>query len=216
MECYVVIDLEMCKVPKKMRTPEYHWASEIIQIGAVKLNADYEILDEFSVYVSPRFGHLTPEISRLTGIQKETLKDAPDIAEALRLFNKWLPETPVFVSWSTTDPCQLRYEIEGKQLDCSQLLDCEWIDCQKIFGNKIGAERSYGLENALNLSDIDYRDGIHNGLVDAYNTALLFRKLRLHPDYAFNAYYRQLEEDNDENERLSSTLGSLFAGIHLN
>ena len=32
---YVVIDLEMCKVPKAMRTSKYQWSSETIQIGAV-------------------------------------------------------------------------------------------------------------------------------------------------------------------------------------
>ena len=29
----------------------------------------------------------------------------------------------------------------------------------------------------MNLSDIDYDDNVHDGLVDAKNTALLFRKM---------------------------------------
>ncbi len=38
---YLVIDLEMCKVPKDYRNKNYKYASEIIQIGAVLLDERY-------------------------------------------------------------------------------------------------------------------------------------------------------------------------------
>ena len=38
---YVVIDLEMCHVPKTYRSKNYKYASEIIQIGAVMLDQNY-------------------------------------------------------------------------------------------------------------------------------------------------------------------------------
>ena len=43
MSKYVVIDLEMCKVPKNMRTSTYHWANETIQIGAVHSSTAFKI-----------------------------------------------------------------------------------------------------------------------------------------------------------------------------
>ena len=45
---YLVIDLEMCKVPKNYRGKNYKYASEIIQVGAVLLDEDDNItsLDE--------------------------------------------------------------------------------------------------------------------------------------------------------------------------
>ena len=41
-EClnYLVIDLEMCKVPKNYRGKNYKYASEIIQVGAVLLDEE--------------------------------------------------------------------------------------------------------------------------------------------------------------------------------
>ena len=33
--CYIVVDLEMCRIPKRLRTKSFKWASETIQIGAV-------------------------------------------------------------------------------------------------------------------------------------------------------------------------------------
>ena len=42
---YLVIDLEMCKVPRDYRSKRYKYANETIQIGAVLL--DEEALPEF-------------------------------------------------------------------------------------------------------------------------------------------------------------------------
>ena len=42
----------------------------------------------------------------------------------------------------------------------------------------------------MNLSDIDYDEAIHDGLVDAKNTALLFRKMRTEEVFRFNKYYQ--------------------------
>ncbi len=219
MKKYVVVDLEMCKVPKKKRTREFHWATETIQIGAVLLDENFEIVDKFDTYVAPRFGFLTPDIRRLTGITEENLQDAPDISEALDRFCRWVPEDAALVSWSESDPYQFQHEIMGKDLyDISgKLMKAEWIDCQELFDNKIGPtpHKSYSLLNAMNLSDIDYDEHLHNGLTDAWNTALLFKKLMLTPDYEFNHYYKSVDEGEQESERLSSSLGSLLAGFCL-
>lgn len=51
MNQYVVVDLEMCKVPYLNRKKEFHGANETIQIGAVLLNENYEVVDEFNTYV---------------------------------------------------------------------------------------------------------------------------------------------------------------------
>ena len=40
---YLVIDLEMCKVPKHYRSELYKYANEILQVGAVLLDEEYEI-----------------------------------------------------------------------------------------------------------------------------------------------------------------------------
>ena len=41
---YLVIDLEMCKVPKHYRNNKYKCANEIIQVVAVLLDEEYEII----------------------------------------------------------------------------------------------------------------------------------------------------------------------------
>ena len=64
MSGYVVIDLEFCKVPGSKRKA-FNVKQEIIQIGAVLLNSEYEIVDQFSSYVKPAYGHIDPFIQNL-------------------------------------------------------------------------------------------------------------------------------------------------------
>ena len=56
MKVHVVLDVEMCKVLAKKQ--EYPYKNEIIQIGAVMMNDAYEIIDQFSTYVRPKYGRV--------------------------------------------------------------------------------------------------------------------------------------------------------------
>lgn len=212
---YAVIDLEMCKIPRKVRIDQYHFAMETIQIGAVLLNESLEIVDRFATYVSPIFGYIDSYIGRLTGISKYDISGAPDMEEALRRFADWLPEDVRAVSWSDSDEIQIQCEMKAKNIciEGIERLFENWIDCQKIFSDKINSPKNYSLEDALNIASIIYQDGAHNGLVDAYNTALLFAKMEREEVLNLNQYYSKLLLSKEEGDGF--TIGSLFAGIDL-
>ena len=206
---YVVVDLEMCNVPKSNRTAKFKWSMELIQIGAVMLNEDYEIIDQFMTYVKPEYGRLTSYIEKLTGITYEDLVNAPTTEEGIEKFFNWIPDDSVVIQWSESDKYQFNHEIEGKKIDCSglQKLQDNWVDCQVQFTEIMNAERIFSLQEALNISDIDYDSNLHDGLVDAYNTALLFKKMNTEKPFRFNEYF--LESENSK-EELSTSLGELF------
>ena len=56
MNNYVVIDLEMCNTYKSIMNSKMNYKQELIQIGAVSLDENYDIIDSFVTYVSPEFG----------------------------------------------------------------------------------------------------------------------------------------------------------------
>ncbi len=213
---YAVVDLEMCRVPKSMRTEEYRWSMETIQIGAVLLDEDFNVYKKFSTFVRPEYGRMDPFIERLTGITKENVYTARTFAEAIDGFLRWLKDYDVrCVSWSYSDENQIRREIEAKGIDnarLNELLD-SWIDCQKIFDEKMDSERQYSLEEALIASDIITEGRAHDGLVDAYNTALLYSKLMTEPEYELNEIYSHAREDRVEH--LGVCLGDMFGGLKL-
>lgn len=212
----VVVDLEMCKVPKANRTSKYRWQNETIQIGAVLLNKEYEIIDSFCTVVSPEYGYIDSFIKRFTGIMQKDVIGAPKMEEALRMFTDWIPDGDVeVVSWSNSDDAQIRHEIEGKNIEnprMTELLD-NWKDCQITFSEKMGSSRPYNLTEALIAADIAPEGKEHDGLCDAYNTALLFAKMETQEVFTMNKDYEAARYG--EIEHLSSSLGDLFSSLNL-
>lgn len=201
MSRYVVVDLEMCNVPKGIKREVYNWRNELIQIGAVLVDESLNIIDEFMTLVSPEFGAIDNFIEKLTGISRKAVQGAPKIKEALEMFVNWLPNDAVLVSWSENDENQIRKEIEAKNIIVEGLdnfLD-NWIDCQKTFGEKMNAQKNYKLSEALIIADIDYDEGEHDALVDAKNTAQLFIKMEREPVLILNPYYSNHKEEETYN-----------------
>lgn len=208
MSKYVIVDLEMCRVPKGFKRDNFKSACELIEIGAVLLDDAYEIVDRFKTYVSPEYGEVDQYIQKLTGITKADTMNAPSTKEALQSFVNWLPEDAILVSWSDNDEKQIRKEVELKNLEVPGLeryLD-NWEDCQKTFGEKMNSPKNYRLSEALIIADIDYDENIHDGLVDAENTAMLFAKMKREPKLKLISCYITEDEDNT----MYTTIGGLL------
>ena len=214
MKHYVVIDLEMCRVPKSMKK-QYGYKNGIIQIGAVLMDSNLDVTDKFNRYVKPQYGELDGYISKLTGITDENLKDAPYITTALNEFLEWLPDDEVVaVSWGDADEHQFRKELEAKEIVVDSrfmnLLD-NWIDCQPQFTSKMKTDtkKQYSLEEALIATDICTDGRAHNGLDDAYNTALLYAKMQREDELVLNPYYKSAHYEIVED--LSYDIGDILA-----
>ena len=214
MSQYVVVDLEMCQIPvDKRKAAGYGRTTETIQIGAVLLNEQFEIADEFNSFVKPELGFMDTRIMQLTGISSTDLIDAPFMKEALIRFIDWIPADAKVVSWSESDLEQIRYEALKKGISHERLesiLD-EWIDCQKMFMDKISVERKYKLSEALIIADIDQEGHEHNGLADAYNTAKLFAKMMTEPELKLNSYYMKAQSGEERHSGFS--IADAFSNI---
>lgn len=215
--CYhVVVDLEMCRIPKSSRTKAYKWADETIQIGAVLLNDSYEIIDKFNTLVSPELGHIDGYIRRFTGIDNKDVAEAPKMAEAMKMFTDWIPDGEVeMISWSMSDAHQFRHELIGKGIENSRMVELleNWNDCQAMFSEKIENSRNYNLGEALIIADIEQEGKSHDGLCDAYNTALLFIKMETESELKLNDVFEEARKE--EIEHLSSSLEGLFRALDL-
>lgn len=215
MKHYVVLDFEMCKVPRGARRKQYNRANEIIEFGAVLLDEGYQIVDEFKSYVKPQYGKLDAFISSFTGITSEQIADAPSFAEVVESFVAWIPEGEIqIVSWSDNDKYQLYKEMKYKNVENERLESFEesWIDSQVIYADKVNNKRCYSLEEALLACDIFSVGRAHDGLVDAYNTGKLFAKLMTEPELILNPIYMKAKEE--KTEHLTCALGELFAGFN--
>lgn len=225
---YIVLDLEMCRVNQQYNS-KFACGFEIIQIGAVRMTENYELQDEFSAYVKPEYGKLDHFIEDLTGIHGGKLKNANRLASVLAKFMDWIgEEDTTYVAWSETDRSQLSKEITLKEIrlpkkDADQndiidsdrlttLLDPEnWLDFQKMFGDRFGFDHAVKLSDALTMADIMYEGSKHDGLCDAYNTAKLMAAVQLDPD--FKLTLEELGAREEETVHLKTSLGDLLAGF---
>lgn len=196
MSSYVIIDLEMCYVPRTKENANSGYRSELIQIGAVLLDGEYNEAGTFMTLVAPQFGAIDGQIEKLTGISPAAAAGAPCTRDALTAFAEWLPDDAVIVSWSETDKQQILSELDFKEIELPKLTGYmdTWLDCQQMFGEKMGAAKQYKLSEALIIADIDSVDGEHDALIDARNTAKLFRKIQTEEELTLNSYYGAKEE----------------------
>lgn len=180
---YIVFDLEfnqgfdreLNKTVSNERCP-----FEIIQIGAIKLDSHFNIIDTFNSYVKPEiYKSIHPFVGRMTSITYNDVKDAPSFASVYKDFRKFISgKDPILCVWGTGDLKELYRNINFYGLP-SKSLPKEYINIQKYaseyFNNPSG--KSIGLQNAISILGIEEGKSYHNALNDAYYTAQVFMRI---------------------------------------
>lgn len=213
---YLVIDLEMCKVPRDYRSRVYKYANETIQIGAVLLDEEFKRIGTICQYVHPEYGVIDHFIENLTGIRNSQVKKAPKLQDALIHMIDWIGNREYKIyAWSESDRDQILHEIKAKKINDIRINmfinESKWVDYQEVFTNRFKLERQISLEEALERTEVEPEGRFHDGLDDAVNTGRLIAKLELNPEYQLISY----EMPQKETGHLSCTLGELFSGLNL-
>ena len=174
---HIVIDLEMNKKEKQFRDP-YRLSSELIEIGAVKMDQKFEILDTYQTYVSPDFGKMDERIIELTGITDDKLIGAPKFAQAMDDFAVWIgKEKTKYYSWSLSDIRQFQNESDFKEYKGPILakMKANWNDFQEEYSRLLGIQKKIKLKQAVASADYEFTGAVHTALADAVNTAEILR-----------------------------------------
>ena len=157
---HIVIDFEFTPIDKYYKHQRNIIKNEIIEFGAVKLNEQYQVVDEFSAFVKPEYSKkIDNYCSFLTGITDFDLSTAPTFAEVTELFLEWVGEDDYeLYAWSEHDCKQFCGECKLKNM-CerfSSMCQREWIDLQLIYIDVVGISKAISLERALNSLNILY------------------------------------------------------------
>ncbi|MDD6990540.1 MAG: exonuclease domain-containing protein [Oscillospiraceae bacterium] len=172
----IILDLEFNPV----RVPEIRekMRSEIIEIGAVKLDDSLREISTFDEYIKPEHNTVEEKISSLTGITNEQLAPCGGFHEVMHRFMDWIGEEPFSLySWSLTDMNVMLDEIDYKypEDESYDRFFVHWIDLQRIYQRQMGFFKSMGLTNALGTLNIYFDGTEHGALADARNTAEIMR-----------------------------------------
>jgi len=185
---------------------------EIIEIGAVKLDENFTLIDTFSVYVKPEFSQLLSKTcTKLTGIRNDVIKDAPSLAEAVVMLEDWLGTEDIkFYSWGKDDKIQLERECTSKGLyNKMPTKYLKWRDFQRIFMKVFGFTRRLGLKAAMEMTGFDFEGQQHRAVDDAMNGARLLMLIKNKDRY--KKQRELISEVYNCQKPFTSTVGELIA-----
>ena len=178
---YIVVDLEWNQ-PLSFDTHVYREVGdrlifEMIQIGAVKVGENFEVIDSISIPIRPtHYVKIHPRIRKMTQLGSEELADAPQFLEAMDQFAEWCGEDYTLLTWGCDDVSVLKQNMDF--FGCTVKLP-PLCDIQRLFSDVHKCRERKGLKAAMEMLEIqpDEARYFHNALHDAYYTALVFAKL---------------------------------------
>lgn len=191
---YIVVDLEWnqaSRLPGNI-DPPYPLAGEIIQIGAVKLNAARQITDRFSLMVKPvYFRVMNPNVQELTGIEEKMLDAGVPFAEAIAQLRKWAGGELAWFSWGFDDRQILKENLDLFEMDKAWMEP--WYDMQMIYRFQVDASSNQtALKAAMETLELTPPENLgeaHNAFFDAYCAGMIGGKLDLEQGIAQTKEY---------------------------
>lgn len=179
---YIVLDLEWNQ-PISYQSSTFRKVGdklmfEMIQIGAVKLDANLNPGEAISIPIAPtHYVRIHPRIRRMTGLDSETLAGAPAFREALQQFASWCGNDYTLLTWGIDDVSVLYQNIHF--FHCEDIVLPPLCDIQRLFSTVHNLKDRSGLKTAMEMVNITPDDtmSFHNALNDAWYTALVFKTL---------------------------------------
>lgn len=177
---YIVLDLEWNQPisEKEMITDPFPFDSEIIEIGAIKLDENFVALDQFRIFIRPQFyPHMNGAVVQLTKIRPQMLEKAPAFPEAFDAFIDWCGDDCALCSWGPDDIPVLLDNMLLHGIPVEPFPYC--YDLQRIFAREILREnRQCSLTDAVEMLNLP-ADRAHDALNDARNTVRICERMDL-------------------------------------
>lgn len=175
---YVIMDLEWNNSYMKSAQK---YVNEIIEIGAVKLDGDLNVVDTYSEIIKPVISRkLRSKISDLTHITNEEIVAGKPFAEVIERFSKWAGENCIVMTWGDTDIRTLLSNYQSIMNINDIPFIKKYVDLQKYCQGFINMENvqqaglSYAAE-CLNINTEKFSH--HRALDDSLLSAECFKKV---------------------------------------
>jgi len=170
---FIIYDLEAtCWLGKPPRG-----VNEVIEIGAYKLNAYGEVLDEFNYFVKPIINPvLSSFCTSLTSIKQSDVDRAYTFPKVIDKFQDWIEIENDFLlcAWG-------KFDIQLLKNDCNlHKLSSDWlqqnINLKKQYHQIKNAKKIIGLKNAVKKEGLEFVGIHHRAISDAANLSNIFIK----------------------------------------
>lgn len=164
---YIILDLEWDSAYCHKKNG---FVNQIIQIGAVKLDNEFNLIDRIEILVKSCISKkVTRRFTTLTGITTDDMRSGISLKEATEKYNKWVGEDTVTMTWSNSD---LYVIVENAKLFADGLLPKmeKYADLQKYVQSFIKRDDE-APKNQISLSDAAEHFGVSVADFDLHTAA---------------------------------------------
>ena len=197
---YIIFDLEWNQCPKGPDYENPRLPFEIIEIGAVKLNDAFEVVDEFSRIVKPRvYKYLHNHIRQMLNYDETYLRTGQPFEMVCKEFKAWCGSDYMFGTWGPSDLTQLQ-----KNMDYYYIKNFtepfKYYNIQSIFAESYPDMGACKLERAVTALELPTTEDFHTAINDARYTAAIFQQLskkNLHDQYSYDYYHEPKAKEQE-------------------
>ncbi len=170
----IVFDLEWNQSPSGKEREKQGIPFEIIEIGAVKLNEQKEIIDTFDVLIRPAvYRRMHPIISSVIPLtMKELMQNGIPFPDAAEQFIRWCGDDIRFCTWGTLDLVELQRNLRWYHMEELLPGPILYEDVQKLFAITYETKKvRRALNWAVEYLNLPEEREYHLAVDDAYYTA---------------------------------------------
>lgn len=189
---YIVIDLEWNQSNTGEEPEVKEIPFEIIDIGAIKLNSEKMMIDEFNQLVKPAvYQHMHKITSNLIHLHMKDLQKGRPFVEVMGDFLSWCGEDYIFCTWGPLDLYELQRNMRYYHMEPLAGKPICFLDVQKLFSIAFEDKKQRrSLEYAIDYLKIEKDIPFHRAFSDAYYTARILSCLEeeILENYSIDTY----------------------------
>ena len=170
----IVFDLEW---NQSSYNPNHRMPHEIIEIGACRVDRNYQVVDTFSALIRPRlYKRLDKHIKKVTGMTEEELSLGGSFDQVFGDFIAWCGTDAQLITWGRDDFPVLRRNAAFFQ--CPMPFEPP-MDAQLVFGGAClgNVHQQMNLHMALEHQQIEIEVPAHRAVYDAQCTAAMLASI---------------------------------------
>ena len=177
---YIVLDLEWNQSNTGEEPEVKEMPFEIIDIGAIKMNEEKVMIDEFNQLVKPAvYLHMHKITSKIIHLHMRDLRKGNPFTQVAGEFLDWCGKDYIFCTWGPLDLYELQRNLRFYDMEPLSDKPLKFLDVQKLFSIAYEDRKSRrSLEYAIDFLNIEKDIPFHRAFSDAYYTAKVLETLK--------------------------------------
>lgn len=199
---YIVLDLEWNQCPEGKEKENKRLPFEIIEIGAMKLNEEYQVISNYHSLIKPAiYQEIHPKTKEIIHLEMEDLEKEREFKIVAEEFLEWCGEDYQFATWGSMDLTEFQRNMYYFGVEKALQKPLFYFDIQKLFSIQfLDGKSRISLESAVEFLQLEKGEEFHRADADTYYTVEIIKTMdmdKLKKNFSVDYYHNpktKLEE----------------------